>query len=149
MFKIEALLMKTAVLVDGGFFLKRYKAVKGFEPSDPPELVAKNLYAYCIRHIQRENYYRTKFNLPPTELYRIFYYDARPYDGDSQDPITKKAISFKKTDLYKERQALFEALKKQRKIALRLGFLSNSSKEWVIRGRHTKDLPAFREKETI
>jgi uncharacterized LabA/DUF88 family protein len=31
-------------------------------------------------------------------------------------------------------------LKEQRKIALRLGFLKNSSKEWTIRARHTKGL---------
>ena len=35
---------------------------------------------------------------------------------------------------------LFEELRKQRKVALRLGFLKNSSKEWTIKSSLTKDL---------
>jgi len=132
--------MKVAILVDGGFFLKRYHCIKGFEKEDPAELVAQNLVKYCFKHIQRINAYRDRYNLPSMELYRIFYYDAKPFDGDSRNPVTNKAISFKNTPQYKFRNALFEELKKQRKIALRLGFLKNSSKEWTIRSRHTKSL---------
>ena len=132
--------MKTAILIDGGFFLKRYKQIKGFDSDDTPETVAKNLVSYCFKHINRVNQYRSRYNLPLTELYRIFYYDAKPFDGDSRNPISGKSISFKNTPQYKFRHSLFEELKKQRKIALRLGFLKNSSKDWVIRGRHTKAL---------
>ncbi|MEZ4104667.1 MAG: NYN domain-containing protein, partial [Candidatus Paceibacterota bacterium] len=124
--------MKTAFLVDGGFFVKRYSYIKGFEQSDAPETVARNLVSYCFRHIQRINDYRARYNLPPTELYRIFYYDAEPFEGDSHNPITGKSVSFKKTDIYKFRHSLFTELKKQRKIALRLGFLKNSSRLWNI-----------------
>lgn len=92
-------------------------------------MVSKNLVSYCLKHIQRINNYRNRYNLPPTELYRIFYYDAKPFDGDSKNPITGRSFSFKNTEQYKFRNALFEELKKQRKIALRLGFLKNSSKE--------------------
>lgn len=132
--------MKTAILIDGGFFLRRYKYIRGFDKTDLPEVVAKNLVSYCFRHIQKINNYRSRYNLPPTELYRIFYYDAKPFDGDSRHPITGKSFSFKNTDLYKFRNTLFTELKQQRKIALRLGFLKNSSKEWTIRSRHTKPL---------
>lgn len=132
--------MKTAILVDGGFFLKRYSHVKGFQKEDTPEIVAKNLVGYCFRHIDRLNNQRVRNRLPMTELYRVFFYDAIPFEGDSHHPITQKAISFKKTPEYTFRHSLFEELKKQRKIALRLGFLKNSSKEWLIRPRYTKDL---------
>ena len=132
--------MKTAILIDGGFFIRRYKYIKGFDQNDNPETMAKNLVSYCFKHIQKVNSYRTRYNLPPTELYRIFYYDATPYDGDSHNPISNKQFSFKNTPQYKFRHQLFDELKKQRKIALRLGFLKNSSKEWVIRPRHTKPL---------
>lgn len=138
--------MKTAFLIDGGFFIKRYPFIKGFSKSDPPELVAKNLVSYCFRHIQRINDYRARYNLPPTELYRIFYYDAEPFEGDSHHPITGKAVSFKKTDIYAFRNALFTELKKQRKIALRLGFLKNSSRQWNIKARFTKDLISGKKK---
>ncbi|MEQ6168102.1 NYN domain-containing protein [Ekhidna sp. MALMAid0563] len=132
--------MKTAILIDGGFFLKRYHCIRGFERQDSPELVAKNLVSYCFKHIYRVNQYRKRYDLPPTELYRIYYYDSKPFDGDSRGPISKRAISFKNTDQYKFRNKLFEALKQQRKIALRLGFLKNSSKEWSIRSKYTKKL---------
>lgn len=132
--------MKTAILIDGGFFINRYKYIKGFNTDDTPELMAKNLVSYCFKHIQRVNNYRNRYSLPPTELYRIFYYDASPYDGDSHNPISNKAISFKRTPQYEFRNKLFEELKKQRKIALRLGFLKNSSKNWQIRSKYTKPL---------
>lgn len=132
--------MKTAILIDGGFFIRRYKFIKGFESTDSPEIMAKNIVSYCFKHIQRINNYRQKYNLPSTELYRIFYYDAEPFAGDSKNPISGKSISFKNTDIYKFRHALFTELKKQRKIALRLGFLKNSSREWQIKSRHTKSL---------
>lgn len=132
--------MKTAILVDGGFFIRRYKYINGFHQDDTPEIMAKNLVSYCFKHIQKVNTYRIRFNLPPTELYRIFYYDARPFDGDSHNPISNKSFSFKSTPQYAFRNSVFEELKKQRKIALRLGFLKNSSKEWVIRSKYTKPL---------
>lgn len=132
--------MKTAILIDGGFFIRRYKYINGFNQSDTPETMAKNLVSYCFKHIQKVNNYRVRYNLPPTELYRIFYYDANPFDGDSHNPISNKAYSFKNTPQYLFRHSLFEELKKQRKIALRLGFLKNSSREWVIRSKHTKPL---------
>lgn len=132
--------MKTAILIDGGFFLKRYKHIKGFEKTDNPELVAKNLVSYCFRHIQKINKYRSRYGLPPTELYRIFYYDAKPFDGDSKKPISGKSFSFKNTEQYKFRNTLFTTLKQQRKIALRLGFLKNSSRLWTINERQTKPL---------
>ena len=132
--------MKTAILVDGGFFIRRYKYINGFNQADTPEIMAKNLVSYCFKHIQKVNNYRTRYNLPPTELYRVFYYDAKPFDGDSHNPISNRAFSFKNTPQYAFRNPLFEELKKQRKIALRLGFLKNSSKEWVIRAKFTKPL---------
>ena len=132
--------MKTAILIDGGFFIKRYKYINGFEKSDSPQSVAKNIVSYCFKHISRINNYRGRYGLSLTELYRVFYYDAKPFEGDSQNPISGKSFSFKKTELFKFRNELFLELKKQRKVALRLGFLKNSSKQWNIKSTHTKPL---------
>jgi len=132
--------MNTAILIDGGFFVRRYKYINGFDQKDGPELMAKNIVSYCYRHIQLINNYRTRYNIPPTELYRIFYYDAKPFEGDSHNPISNRSFNFKNTTQYRFRNILFEELKKQRKIALRLGFLKSSSKEWVIRSKYTKPL---------
>lgn len=132
--------MKTAILIDGGFFIRRYKYIEGFEGSDSPQVIAKNLVSYCLKHIQKVNKYRERYKLPPTDIYRIYYYDASPFEGDSQHPITNKSISFKNTETFKFCNILFEELRKQRKVALRLGFLKNSSKEWTIKSSHTKAL---------
>jgi len=35
--------MKTAILIDGGFFIRRYKYIKGFESTDNAEIMAKNI----------------------------------------------------------------------------------------------------------
>lgn len=134
------LTLKTTILVDGGFFIRWYKYINGFEPGDIPEVMAKNLVSYCFKHIQKINNYRSRYSLPPTELYRIYYYDANPFDGDSHNPITNRPFNFRKTPQYQFRHDLFTELRKQRKIALRLGFLKNGSKEWVIRPKHTKPL---------
>lgn len=132
--------MKTAILVDGGFFLKRYRFINGFSSDDSAQLVAKNLVSYCFKHIYRVNQYRKRYDLKPTELYRIYYYDAKPFDGDTKNPISGRQFSFKNTDQYKFRNEIFAELVKQRKIALRLGFLKNSSKNWVIKSSRTKEL---------
>lgn len=134
--------MKTAILIDGGFFIKRYKHIKGFSSEDSPDIMARNLVRYCFRHISRINSYRKRYDLHPTELHRIYFYDARPFDGDSQNPVTRKTISFRNTATYAFKQKLFDELKRQRKIALRLGFLKNSSKAWLIKGPLTKPLIA-------
>lgn len=107
--------MKTAFLVDGGFFIRRYRFIKGFESFDSPEEVAKNLVSYCFRHINRINNYRSRYNLLPTELYRIFFYDAKPFNGDSKKPISGRSFSFKNTPQYKFRNELFKALENFRK----------------------------------
>ena len=132
--------MKLAILVDGGFFLKRYKSVKGFDLNDDAKTIASNLVKYCQAHIKRFNKIRTRYGLSPVELYRIYYYDAKPFDGDAFNPITKRTVSFKKTETFKTRSTIIEALKEQRKIALRLGFLKASSKHWIIKPEHTKSI---------
>lgn len=132
--------MKTAILIDGGFFYRRYSKVKGFDSGDSPLEMARNISRYCMKHIKRINKYRIRHNLNPTELHRIYYYDASPFEGDSHNPVSNKSISFKNTHQYKFRHGLFNELRKQRKIALRLGFLKNSSKDWIINPKYTKKL---------
>lgn len=116
-----------AILIDGGFFLKRYGKLVNPARDHTPEQVSKNLYSFALRHVGN-NF-----------LYRIFYYDCLPFDKIVHNPVSKKAIDFKKSDHYKFRIAFFEELKKKRKIALRLGKLKDS-KTWSFRPGLTKDL---------
>jgi len=132
--------MRTAILIDGGFFLKRYHYVDGFEMTDSPKTYAENLVRYCHKHIRRVNQARGYFKLPPTELYRIYYYDAAPFDGDSRNPISMRNVSFKNTEVYKFQKTFHDELKRKRKIALRLGHCRNSGKNWLIKPSLTKKL---------
>ena len=60
---------KVAILVDGGFYKKRAKALFG---EKTPEERAEELISYCLRHIHTEK----KGEECDRELYRIFYYDC-------------------------------------------------------------------------
>lgn len=120
--------LSIAILIDGGFFLKRYFKLYKNPKSHTPAEVAKNLYTLAHRHVGDDNY-----------LYRIFYYDSVPFDKRLHNPISGKVIDFAKSDQAKFRNEFFEELKKKRKVALRLGYL-RESKNWLIRPRLTKEL---------
>jgi uncharacterized LabA/DUF88 family protein len=117
-----------AILIDGGFFLKRYFAILDRSRTHTPEQVAKNLYTFAHRHVGNDNY-----------LYRIFYYDCAPIDKKVHNPITKKVIDFKKTDQYGFRVQFFQELKRRRKVALRLGVIKDSG-NWLIKPEVGKSL---------
>jgi uncharacterized LabA/DUF88 family protein len=120
--------LSVAVLIDGGFFLKRYFKLYKNSKNHTPSEVAKTLYTLAHRHVGVDNY-----------LYRIFYYDSVPFDKKMHNPISGKVIDFSKTEQSKFRNEFFEELKKKRKVALRLGYL-RESKNWLIRPRLTKEL---------
>jgi uncharacterized LabA/DUF88 family protein len=114
--------MPTAVLVDGGFFVHRYRRILG---KADPETVAKDLHWMCREHLKREGKSR--------RLYRIFFNDCPPLAKKAHNPITKKAIDFSLTDIAKWRLAFHEELRKLRKVALRLGYLNERFGHWVIK----------------
>ena len=120
--------VKIAVLIDGGFFIKRFNALYNKDKKMSGEEVANHLYTFAHSHVGKEN-----------TLYRIFYYDCMPFSKKMHNPITHKAIDYSKTDEYKFRVDLFEALKMKRKVALRLGNLKDNSK-WCIHGNKVKEL---------
>ena len=135
--------MKTAILVDGGFYRKRAKHLWGDKTA---EARASELYAYCISHLNDNYEERT--------LYRIFYYDCPPIDKTLFHPLTKQNIQMKKTDTYSWTETFFEELKKKRKLALRLGKLSENKTGFNLKPDVTKkicsgnlDISALTEKD--
>ncbi len=122
---------RTAILVDGGFFLKRYRSINRIRNLDPIR-TANDLWEMCLRHL-------TQAKGESYDLYRIFYYDCMPYDKKQHNPVTGKSIDFSKTEQYKFQLEFFEELKKKRKIALRLGVLEDR-KRWIIKPAKTKEL---------
>jgi len=116
----------TAILVDGAFFLKRYrKCFAEGKTNYTPKEVADKMHEYLLKHLNDFD-----------DLYRIFYYDSLPLDKRAHNPINKKSIDFSKTDIYKFRMNLFDELKKHRKVALRLGYVKSMG-DWQI---HTPQL---------
>jgi len=120
--------VRIAVLVDGGFFIKRYNAVFNEKRAMTGRQVAHELYKIAHKHVGRQNI-----------LYRIFYYDCVPFEKKMTNPISGKLIDFKKTEEYKFRMDLFKELKQRRKVALRLGTLKDHRK-WEIFPRALAEL---------
>lgn len=118
---------KIAVLVDGGFFLKRFNALYNKDRKMSPEEVADCLHSMALRMVENNT------------LYRIFYYDCEPLGKKFHNPITHKSIDFSKSGEYLFRQQFFTALRRKRKVALRLGTLKDNG-NWLIRPNATKDL---------
>lgn len=114
---------RVAVLIDGGFFIKRLPRLVGSHLCKTPAGVADCARLLCKRHVQR--LISEPFASPRSRwlehVYRLFYYDAAPYDGVAHHPISNAQIQFGKTDEARFRIELFNALRRQRKFALRLG----------------------------
>lgn len=120
--------VKIAVLIDGGFFIKRFNALYNKDRKMSGTEVAEHLYTMAHKHVGNRNI-----------LYRIFYYDCEPLSKKAHNPISGKAVDFSKSDEYKFRSELIEALKKKRKLALRIGVLKDN-KTWTLRPHIVKNL---------
>ncbi|XCN72358.1 MAG: NYN domain-containing protein [Candidatus Electrothrix aestuarii] len=123
--------MSTAILIDGGFFLKRYPKVFINGANHTPKVKAENMYRMAMRHLHQRQCH--------CQLYRIFYYDCEPYNKGAHNPVSGKFVDFPRTQQALDRKDFFNELKKRRKVALRLGQLQ-SSKDWIITSNKTKDL---------
>ena len=117
--------MKTAILVDGGFFLRRFPQIYPTKAGDDPDVVAATVLGLAFDHIRRQERARN-------DLYRIFFYDCPPLTKKLHLPISGRAIDMAKTKPALFRTALHEALKRQRKVALRLGRLSDFA-DWQLK----------------
>ena len=92
------------------------------------EEVAHTMYTMAHSHVGNNNI-----------LYRIFYYDCMPLEKKFHNPISKRVVDFSKTKECLFRKALFEELKKKRKVALRLGSVKENG-QWQIYPAKVKEL---------
>ena len=92
---------KAAILIDGGYYLKRLPAVRrDVDPTDP-EAVGASVRQLIRSHLEHLNEVHRVPNFYGL-LYRAFYCDARPYDKKAHRPVSGRAIDYATTD-----QALF------------------------------------------
>ena len=137
---------KIAVLIDGGFFVKRLKRLVSPQQCDSAQSVAESARVLCKRHVQKligeEDNPQSRWL---DHVYRLFYYDASPFDGIAHHPILNQQIQFAKTPEAVFRQELFQELRAKRKFALRLGKVTNED-GWRIKDQKlTKRLLKTRE----
>ena len=121
--------MKTAILVDGGFYRRRAQELFGVKIA---QCRADELFLYCKKHFEEKHEER--------ELYRIFYYDCPPSEKKIYHPLLKRTIDYKKTDLYEWMNIFLSELKKKRKFALRMGKLNDVQAQFNLRPDVTKKL---------
>ena len=121
--------VRTAILVDGGFYRKRARTLWG---NKSPSERADELNDYCYRHLidNYENRY----------LYRIFYYDCPPSDKNTYNPITQKTVALSKTPEYAWMTEFLKELKHHRKFALRMGRISETQVHYSLKSEPTKRL---------
>lgn len=114
--------IKTAILVDGGFYRKRSRLLFG---NKSPAERAKELQDYCNSLL--------KSRFESRNLYRIFYYDCPPSNKVIYHPFTRKSVNLKMTDDYDWMNEFLDELKKLRKLALRMGRLSEENPQYQLK----------------
>ncbi|MAA75927.1 MAG: NYN domain-containing protein [Salinisphaeraceae bacterium] len=140
-------LRRIAVLIDGGFFLKRLPKLVEPQFRTTAEQVADSARFLCKKHVMRltgMNEAEDADGRWLDQAYRFFYYDAEPFAGKAHHPLSNQSIDFAKTDTAKFRRELFTHLRRKRKFALRLGHVSKEG-GWQIASTHTKRLLKVRE----
>lgn len=129
---------KVAVLIDGGFFYKRIKRWPTIDRENA-EQVANAAQALCKKHIQKLTRAPNAGREWLDHVYRLFYYDALPFEGSRHHPFQNKQIKFGNTNEANFRRALFNEIRKKRKFALRLGTLKEEG-SWLPHDQHMKGL---------
>ena len=139
--------MPTAIVVDGAYFLRRFKSRYPNLDVNSPADVKLGLMWLAAQHIGlRANFdpwtfltkndsSRDQFDTnwcETSDLYRIFFYDCPPLTKRTQLPISKKALDLSQTETARARLAIHRELQSLRKVALRLGRL-NEKFGWRVK----------------
>src|SRR3569833_240121 len=107
-------MQRTAILVDGAFFLARYRKVWGERDANDARNVAKTVFGMALEHLKA-------LDRPREALYRIFFYDCPPLEMVLVRPVSGDSVDFARAGAAAFRRDLHEQLRRQRKMALRLG----------------------------
>lgn len=134
------LMTKCAILIDGGYLLKRLPTVRPGIKVDDAKDVAASIAQLVHSHLDALNktyLLRNYFEL----LYRVFYYDAKPYGAKGHTPIQSKPIDYSKTAQALFRKQLIGFLKEQPNVAVRLGeVLKDPERSWILKPNAQKNL---------
>lgn len=134
--------MKAAILIDGGYLLKRLPSLRPDVAANDAAQVDHAIGQLVDAHLRQLNQTACQGN-PQALLYRCFYYDALPYRDRGHLPISKKAIDYGKSDLAVFRLALFDLLRRRPSFAVRLGEVRRE-RGWILKDKVQADLLAGR-----
>ncbi|MHB8389443.1 MAG: NYN domain-containing protein [Acidobacteriaceae bacterium] len=126
--------MPTAVLIDGGFFLKRFPRCYPGKDKNDPKIVAKTAFELALSHLEDKDDPEGR-----RRLYRIFFYDCPPVQKKAHRPMTRTSVDFGRTEVAQFRLMLHDELRRLRKVALRLGQLAGQG-EWELKTESLKRL---------
>ena len=135
-------MIKAAILIDGGYLLKRLPVVRPDLDAHDAEDVSKAVSQLIRGHLVQLNEVHQATN-PLQLLYRAFYYDAWPYERKAHTPIDKRPINFSRTPEAIFRKKLFGVLRGSPNLAVRLGDVrKDPSQSWVLKPNPQKELLA-------
>jgi uncharacterized LabA/DUF88 family protein len=124
----------TAILVDGAYFLKRFRAVYPDKAAEDPQIVAKTMHDMACAHLYPKKGGQRR------DLYRIFFYDCPPLSKKVHRPISKRGHDFSRDAVAKFRHELHGEIKRLRATALRLGRRDQENAAWQLGGDALKRL---------
>lgn len=111
---------QVAVLIDGGYSLKRLRSVRPEIDAADPATVSASISRLITAHLTRINKIEHRQHARSL-LYRSLYYDARPYLDKGHLPISKRAIDYAKSPTARFHLELRDHLRKTSNMAVRLG----------------------------
>lgn len=129
---------KVAILIDGGYLLKRLPTVCPKIRHGDARAVNSAMRQLVTSHLERENKI-ARAATANSLLYRVFYYDAVPYGGKEHKPISNQSIDYAQTIEAKFRHDLFNYLRHSPNTAVRLGEVRRV-RGWVLKENPQKRL---------
>ena len=124
---------KVAILLDGGFYLKRLPFIRRDIDTSNPQAVAESIGQLIDGHLEQIN---EVYRYPNSAqlLYRCFFYDAWPYTDKAHLPISERAIDYSKSNQARFRRGLLAHLRDQSNFALRMGeVIRPGNSNWILK----------------
>jgi len=129
---------RAAILIDGGYLLKRLPTVRRDLDFRDPDQVAKSISQLVRRHLSNLNEVAGASN-PYSLLYRCFFYDAQPYAKKAHLPVSRRSIDYARSTEARSRLELFNRLRKRPNFAVRLGEVTRD-RTWILKAEPQRQL---------
>ncbi|HZQ92456.1 MAG TPA: NYN domain-containing protein [Terriglobales bacterium] len=104
---------RVVVLLDGGFVKKKLEETSRHFPT------VAEIVALCGGIL-------AKPSLAGKDLFRIYYYDAPPFEGSVRHPLTRLNVNYSNTPVANQNKSLIDSLELQPDFAVRRGTLKCS-----------------------